>query len=61
MRPVVEPIVIDFEWTTFVKMLYNTHQHRSLTKAKYAQANIKGLFWDICANIVHMVEPILVT
>jgi hypothetical protein len=40
-RLVVEPIVIDFEWTTFVKTLHNTHQHRSLTRVKYVQANIK--------------------
>lgn len=53
----VEQIVIDLEWMTFFNMLHNTHQHKSLTKARYVQTNIKkDKFFYTCANFVHMVE-----
>jgi hypothetical protein len=44
----------------FFNTLCNTHQHKSLIKVRYAQANIKrNGFRNTCANFVHMVEPIL--
>jgi hypothetical protein len=56
----VEQIVIDLGRTTFFNTLCNTHQHKSLIKVRYVQANIKrNGFWNTCANFMHMVEPIL--
>jgi hypothetical protein len=60
MKFVIERIVINIKWTTFVNTLRNTHRHTSLTKEKYVQTNIRrDGFWDTCANFVHMVEPFL--
>ncbi len=60
LRTTIEQTITDLEWITFVNTLRGTHHHKSFTKGKYVKVNIrKDKFWDICANFVHMVEPIL--
>jgi hypothetical protein len=57
----LEQIIIDLEWSTFVNTLHRAHRHKSITKARFVQGNIrKDGFWDTCANFVHMVELVLV-
>jgi hypothetical protein len=57
---VIEQIVVNFDWTTFVNSLSGSHCQKSLTKVKPIRTNIKrDEFWDTCANFVHMVEHVL--
>ncbi len=61
VKPIIEQIIINPKWTTFVNMLRNTHWQKSFTKARNVWTNIKkDWFWDICANFVHMVELVLI-
>jgi hypothetical protein len=59
LKLVIEQIVADPHWKTFVNTLCGTYCHK-LLKAKIVQANIqRDGFWDTCANFVHTVESIL--
>jgi hypothetical protein len=61
-RLTIEQIVVDPDWTTFVKSLHGSHHQKSLTKAKVVQANTRrDTFLDTCVNFIHMVESILVS
>jgi hypothetical protein len=62
LRPTIEQIVVNPNWTTFVNTLHGTHCQKFFIKARVVHANIKkDEFWDTCANFVHMVELVLVS
>jgi hypothetical protein len=59
---VIEQIVIDLDWLTFVNSLHGNHCQKLLTKGKVFWTNIeRDEFWDICANFIHMMEPVLMS
>jgi hypothetical protein len=62
LRPIIEQIVIDLDWITFVNSLHGNHCQKSLTKARIVRTNIKrDEFWDTCVNFIHMVELVLMS
>jgi len=60
--PIIEQIIMDLEWTTFVNTLCGTHHQKVPHQGEIcsSQHKKKDWFWDICANFVHMVELVLV-
>jgi hypothetical protein len=61
LRLVIEQIIVDHNWTTFINTLCGNHHQKSLTKVKIVRINIKrDKLWDTCANFVHMVDLVFV-
>jgi hypothetical protein len=62
LRPTIEQIIINPNWTTFVNTLCGSHCQKSFTTMIVVQANVRrDEFWDTCANFVHMVELVLMS
>ncbi len=57
----IEHIIANPNWTTFVNTLHDNHHQKMFTKVRSIWTNIKrDEFYNICANFVYMVEPILI-
>jgi hypothetical protein len=59
VKCVIEQIIINLEWTTFVNTLCNIHWHKSFTKVRYVWTNIRTSFGIIVSTLCTLVEPIL--
>jgi hypothetical protein len=62
LRPTIEQIITDHDWTTFLNTLCGSHYQKSFTTVRVVQANVRrDEFWDTCVNFVHMVKLILMS
>jgi hypothetical protein len=61
-RRAIEQTIANFDLTTFVDSMCGNHHHKSFTKAKAIQTNVKkDKFWHTCANFIHMVGPVVMS